>query len=150
MPKGCVLRRGFASKFYVGRGLGQNIPDITETLIQFNNVIFDLLQEYNTTTPNVFQPKRTGYYKLDAHAIINNLNVGDTFRLSFLINGVVGINSAYNQANSLNEEIALSISGLYRLTPTDIVGVVVWHNFGAVRAIQGNWYETNFCGFRVD
>lgn len=139
----------YASKFYVGRGIAQNINSGVFTAVQYDVTIFDVLQEYNTGVANAFQPLDAGYYFLNASAMMQALAIADLFGLMFYVNGGFEIAQQYKMCHAAVEDAYLNISAIYYLTPNDYVEVRVWHNFGAGRTTGGNQYRDHFCGFRM-
>jgi len=147
--KSTKFPKHYASRFSAYRLLNQAIPDIAATTILFDLINFDVMQEYNSTTLNNFQPKRAGYYYLHASAGLTDLNIGDLFDLYILQNPATYLAITEIQANSLNEDMFLSCDCIAYLTPLDTVQIQVYHNFGANRWLQGNGCVTSFQGFRI-
>lgn len=138
-----------ASKFYVGRAAARNVNNNAWTNVQYDTVVIDVLQEYNTTVANAFQPIEAGYYFLQSSAIMLALAIGDTFAMRFYVNGVFQLANREILCHAVGQNPTLTIEALAYLTPNDFVESRVWHNFGAARNTGGNQWRDHFCGFRV-
>lgn len=135
--------------FQVSRLLGQNIPNIAWTVIQWDTEYYDELDEMAIVNPWTFVPKQAGYYRFDVIARISALAVNDTFGVGYFLNGVQNQATRLNMTANAVNNISLSVPALILLTPTDALDVRVWHNFGAIRTLAGAFTETRLFGYRV-
>jgi len=149
MNDSIMIPNRFSSMFRVGRNAGQNIPSGVWTVIQWDFQFFDELNEITIVAPYTFIPALTGYYVFNCHVRINNLTVPSVVGLGIRLNGAMGLATVYGATTNVNESITLVATGLQHMTPNDNVDVVVQHNNGIVRSIQGNRFETAFFGHRV-
>lgn len=139
--------KGFASKFRVYLNHIQAIPTAIGTTIELGDGIdFDTLQEFNPVTYQ-FTPSQAGYYVFHATMALANLNIGDSYEIRIVHNGVLSRNVRKTQGMAGWEIV--QVQDLLYMLPTDTIEITAWHNFGANRNLIPGNIATVLDGFRV-
>lgn len=125
--------KGFLSRLIAKRITSpQPIPDLTWTKIEFNAVLFDRLQEFETATEHEYTAKASGGYTV-------KVNVGiDTPGLDKCIEAAVFKNGTDSGIGTTDRGIAViprnrvNFSGDIKLDKGDVLDVRIRHNAGVV------------------
>jgi len=113
----------------------QSIPSGANTLIQFNNVIYDVLGEWNPAT-FLFTATIAGKYIVTAGMYMAPAVAARIYQLSIARN--VPQIGAMRQHSSVALEMAMTVSAPTDLAVGDIVWAAAFHTSGVARDIVAN------------
>jgi hypothetical protein len=131
--------------FFVTLNSSQTISNTTETIVQFNNEVFDADNKYNTST-HKFTPTVAGKYMLSVAARMNASEDFDIFTLAIQKNG--STIARVDKRHENNESLAFSI--IQEADADDYFQVSVYQNSGGNRDLLGDSAAfTFFQGFRI-
>ncbi len=125
--------RPMRSRVKVTKNDAQSIPNAIETIVQYDDEVFDNLDEYNTGTYR-YTAKEAGYYSVSAsiQALNAEWAVGEFWSLSIQINGVINTSGSYEQHGSLiTKQFESSLNTIIYLAATDYLEVTIYHTQGA-------------------
>lgn len=109
----------------------------SDTLINYNNVVFDRSGIYDTTNKRYYAKVR-GVYHCKASIRLPMGSGGNPARydMVFRVNGTPRIGHGCNQTNS--NDAGFTITGIIDLGPNDYVDVVINQNSGATQTSNNN------------
>jgi len=131
--------------FLVTRNSMQSIANTTETIVQFNNEVFDADNKYDTST-HKFTPTVAGKYMFSVAARMNASEDFDIFTLAIQKNG--STIARVDKRHENNESLAFSI--IQEADTDDYFQVSVYQNAGyALNLLGDSAAFTFFQGFRI-
>ena len=135
--------------FHAYLSSAQSIPNITQTLIQFNTEAFDSDGAYDTSTYK-FTPQEAGKYVVYAQMTPNSGDDYDTFELQLYKNAVT---TAGTQALCRGRNESSDTKYINRIVEfngsTDFVFVYTYQDSSASRNIRGTKYDTFFGAYKI-
>jgi len=137
---------GFQSKFSIGIGGGSRlIPNTTWTQLDFQDVNYDTLSEYDTVTNKRFNAQAAGWYHLSVTMAIfmNNSPTAMEFKLTGSM-GDVPIGALYNGITDADPQ-SVAFSGDLWMDAGAHIEVLVYQSSGGNREIRNG---TVFSGHR--
>ena len=131
--------------FLVTRNSMQSIPNATETIVQFNNEVFDADNKYDTST-HKFTPTVAGKYMLSVAGRMNASEDFDIFTLAIQKNG--STIARVDKRHENNESLAFSI--IQEADTDDYFQVSVYQNAGYALNLLGDSAAFSFFqGFKL-
>jgi hypothetical protein len=135
--------------FHAYLSSAQSIPNITQTLIQFDTEAFDSAGAYDTSTYK-FTPQVAGKYVVYAQMTPNSGDDYDTFELQMYKNEV---STAGTQALCRGRNEASDTKYINRIVEfngsTDFVYMYTYQDSSASRNIRGTKYDTFFGAYKI-
>ena len=108
----------------------------TDTLINYNSVVFDRSGLYDTTNKRYYAKVRGIYHcKASIRLPVGGGNAA-RYDMVFRVNGTPRIGHGCNQTNS--NDAGFTITGMMDLGPNDYVDVLVYQNSGANQTSNNN------------
>lgn len=138
--------KGFTSRFHTYRNPFQAIPSGVNTIIQFNTVPYDNINEYNVLTFQ-FVPIQAGYYCFHARTYFTPvLPIGTLSRMRILLTGLETGRTEFI-SDGVNWDFH-NLTVLLPVTPNDRVEVDAFQNSGINQNVMQGLYMTWLAGFR--
>ena len=133
------------SVFHVSLSSNQNIPNVTDTIVNFDTVLFDPNSWWDNSNKR-FIPTVAGYYFVSAQARWNTAVDFDIADFAIYKNG-----SQYQASSLRNEryETMMVNTVMYINGSGDYFDARVYQDNGADYAIRGQPSETTLQGFRI-
>jgi len=134
--------------FRVHRTAVQGIPNSSETVVQFNDVDYDVGGFFNTGTYQ-YKPTIAGYYQITANALIRDASP-DYLIVKIRKNGSGVARSLGSEPRTANAHVPCNVSTVVYLNgSTDYVDVIVAHNNGAEKDLSSDNESTFINGFLI-
>lgn len=131
--------------FFVTLNSSQTISNTTETIVQFNNEVFDADNKYNTST-HKFTPTVAGKYMLSVAGRLSTSTDFDIFTLAIQKNG--STIARVDKRHEFNESLAFSI--IQEADADDYFQVSVYQNSGGSVTLLGDSAAfTFFQGYKL-
>jgi hypothetical protein len=126
----------------------QSIPTSTNTIVQFNNVDFNIGNAFSTTNYR-FIPTAVGRYFLSASIKFDDLAPNNQFKIAIQKNGTEVVAEVNVTFSGLSDP-RIETSTLVQVAVGDYFEVVAWHDDSAGnRNIYGPPAESSFEGFKI-
>lgn len=114
----------------------QSIPSAVNTKVQFNNVVFDINNEYDETTNYRFTAAVEGYYMLYSQIRFDTTVTASVAAILVTKNG--GTNFLEGRAKTLDSFVPISVSGVIQLDAGEYIEIYAYQSTGAAINIDNN------------
>jgi hypothetical protein len=126
---------------------GQNVANVTNTKIQFNNENFDTNNNFDSTTNYRFTPTVVGYYQINSVILFGGGANGFSAYSSIYKNGSQYLLSNLSTPNSNSYGAGCSVSAVIYLNgSTDYVEIYAYQSSGVTLAMQAGNVNCQFSG----
>lgn len=142
--------KGFSSRFKAYLSINQLIPALANTVVAFDAVIYDSLNEFNIAVPiHEFVPLHAGYYLLLYQLNWITVAPASSIRANLAVNGGFGSRAWSEYTNSEGGWYTQTDTTIEHLNRGDRVNVIVWNNVGGGLMLQLGQNISFFCGHRL-
>jgi len=136
-----------APLFYAGKtDSAQSVSPNTATKITFNNAIYNLSSNYDTSTSR-FTPTVEGYYQIIAQTYLQGPDTDKYNQMILRKNGSTILYGDQNLSNSAYDLQGRFNAIIYANGSTDYFEIYVYHNNSTARNIWNNSGGTFFQGY---
>lgn len=142
--------KGFSSRFKAYLSINQLIPSPANVLIAFDTVVYDTLNEFDTTVGiHEFIPLHAGYYLLQYHLTWITTAPLTTILTDLDVNGGFGVRARHRYSTSVGNFYVQTDSVIEHLDAGDRVNMITSHNILAGLTLQSGLAVTYICGHRL-
>ena len=130
----------------------QNIPNNTDTLVNYDTVVFDTDSGYNTTNKAYTVPSgKGGKYFIECRILHGPYgdNSGEFADVYIQKNSSIFAAERHVVEGDMSRAGTLSCYTIQNLSAGDVIRVVMYFNQGDTRAINASTNYTHFTGFRI-
>jgi len=144
-----TTQKTLTPSFAVIRNSNFSIPNNTDTILQFNEKLYDTDNAFSLSTYLFTVPaNKAGNYFLHAHARLGSLVSNQYATGIFYKNGAI-MDLVWNSNPNSGGVMSAQCTGQYPLVAGDTIGFYIYQNSGAAKNVESQADSVIFTGFRI-